>query len=104
MSRRAGKPRRSPRGGSCWRRWPAARRSSGSISSTSGARPLRSEPIAALAAGVVTPLGPDLDAFWSGLLGGGHALTAIERFATDDLRVGRGGEIKKIPAVAGGIR
>jgi len=53
---------------------------------------------------VVTPLGPDLDSFWSGLLGGGHALTAIERFATDDLRVGRGGEIKKIPAVAGGIR
>jgi len=53
---------------------------------------------------VVTPLGPDLDSFWSGLLGGGHALTAIERFATDDLRVGRGGEIKKIPAVASGIR
>jgi 3-oxoacyl-(acyl-carrier-protein) synthase len=53
---------------------------------------------------VVTPLGPELDSFWSGLLGGGHALTAIERFATDDLRVGRGGEIKKIPAVASGIR
>ena len=53
---------------------------------------------------MVTPLGPDLDSFWSGLLGGGHALTAIERFATDDLRVGRGGEIKKIPAVAGAIR
>ena len=53
---------------------------------------------------MVTPLGPDLDSFWSGLLGGGHALTAIERFATDDLRVGRGGEIKKIPAVASGIR
>jgi len=54
---------------------------------------------------VVTPLGPDLDSFWSGLLGGGgDALTAIERFRTDDLRVGRGGEIKKIPAVASGIR
>jgi 3-oxoacyl-(acyl-carrier-protein) synthase len=53
---------------------------------------------------VVTPLGPDLDAFWSGLLGGGDALTAIERFATDDLRVGRGGEIKKIPAVASHVR
>jgi len=57
-----------------------------------------------LAAGVVTPIGLDLDAFWSGLLGGGNALTAIERFRTDDLRVGRGGEIKKLPAVANGIR
>jgi 3-oxoacyl-[acyl-carrier-protein] synthase II len=53
---------------------------------------------------VVTPIGPDLDAFWSGLLGGGDALTPIERFRTDDLRVGRGGEIKKVPAVAAGIR
>lgn len=53
---------------------------------------------------MVTPLGPDLDSFWSGLLGGGDVLTAIERFRTDDLRVGRGGEIKKVPAVASGIR
>ena len=53
---------------------------------------------------MVTPLGPDLDAFWSGLLGGGDALTTIERFRTDDLRVGRGGEIKKLPAAASGIR
>jgi 3-oxoacyl-(acyl-carrier-protein) synthase len=57
-----------------------------------------------LAAGVVTPIGAELDAFWSGLLGGGDALTAIERFPTDDLRVGRGGEIKKVPAVAAAIR
>jgi 3-oxoacyl-(acyl-carrier-protein) synthase len=60
--------------------------------------------VAVLAAGVVTPLGPDLDSFWSGLLGGGDALTPIERFRTDDLRVGRGGEIKKLPAVATGVR
>ena len=60
--------------------------------------------MAVLAAGVVTPLGPDLDSFWSGLLGGGDALTPIERFRTDDLRVGRGGEIKKLPAVATGVR
>ena len=53
---------------------------------------------------MVTPLGPDLDSFWSALLAGGDALTAIERFRTDDLRVGRGGEIKKIPAVAGAVR
>jgi len=65
---------------------------------------LHPEPVAVLAAGVVTPLGLDLDTFWSGLLGGGDALTAIERFRTDDLRVGRGGEIKKLPAVAAGLR
>jgi 3-oxoacyl-[acyl-carrier-protein] synthase II len=60
--------------------------------------------VAVVAAGVVTPIGHDLDAFWSGLLSGGDALTPIERFRTDDLRVGRGGEIKKIPAIAAGIR
>ena len=65
---------------------------------------LHPEPVAVLAAGVVTPLGLDLDTFWSGLIGGGDALTAIERFRTDDLRVGRGGEIKKLPAVAAGVR
>jgi 3-oxoacyl-[acyl-carrier-protein] synthase II len=60
--------------------------------------------VAVLAAGAVTPLGPDLDAFWSGLVDGADALTAIERFRTDDLRVGRGGEIKKLPTVAAGVR
>ena len=53
---------------------------------------------------MVTPIGPDLDSFWSGLLAGGDALTPIERFRTDDLRVGRGGEIKKVPAVAAAVR
>jgi 3-oxoacyl-(acyl-carrier-protein) synthase len=57
-----------------------------------------------LAAGVVTPIGPDLDAFWSGLLAGDEGLSAIERFPVADLKVGRGGEIKKLPAVAQGIR
>jgi 3-oxoacyl-(acyl-carrier-protein) synthase len=57
-----------------------------------------------VAAGVVTPIGPDLDAFWSGLLAGADGLSAIERFATADLRVGRGGEIKKVPAAGLGIR
>jgi 3-oxoacyl-[acyl-carrier-protein] synthase II len=53
---------------------------------------------------VATPIGLDLDAFWSGLLAGADGLSAIERFATADLRVGRGGEIKKLPPVALGIR
>jgi 3-oxoacyl-[acyl-carrier-protein] synthase II len=53
---------------------------------------------------VATPIGPDLDAFWSGLLAGSDGLSAIERFPTDDRRVGRAGEIKKLPAVALGIR
>ncbi len=53
---------------------------------------------------MATPVGLDLDAFWSGLLAGADGISAIERFATADLRVGRGGEIKKLPPVALGIR
>jgi 3-oxoacyl-[acyl-carrier-protein] synthase II len=45
---------------------------------------------------VVTPIGHDLDAFWSGLVTGADGISAIERFAVADLRVGRGGEIKKL--------
>jgi len=63
-----------------------------------GASPLRPEPVAILAAGVVTPIGDDLDAFWSGLLTGANGISTIERFAVSDLRVGRGGEIKKLPS------
>jgi 3-oxoacyl-(acyl-carrier-protein) synthase len=66
--------------------------------------PLRAEPVAILAGGVATPIGLDVDAFWSGLLAGGDGVSAIERFPTGDLRVGRGGEIKKLPPVALGIR
>ena len=57
-----------------------------------------------VAAGVATPVGLDLDAFWSGLLAGSDGLSAIERFPVGDLRVGRGGEIKKLPPVAAGVR
>ena len=52
------------------------------------------------AAGVVTPIGGDLDTFWSGLLTGADGIAAIERFPVGDLRVGRGGEIKKLPPAA----
>jgi len=60
--------------------------------------------VAIVAGGVATPIGLDLDAFWSGLLAGADGLSTIERFPTADLRVGRGGEIKKLPPVALGIR
>jgi len=60
--------------------------------------------VAIVAAGVVTPIGLDLDAFWSGLLAGADGLSRIERFPTDELRVRRGGEIKKLPPVALSIR
>jgi 3-oxoacyl-[acyl-carrier-protein] synthase II len=68
----------------------------------SGAALLGAEPVAILAAGVVTPIGADLDAFWLGLLDGSDGISTIERFRVDDLRVGRGGEIKKLrtPRVA----
>ena len=58
---------------------------------------LRAEPVTIVAAGVVTPIGSDLDAFWSGLLTGVDGISTIERFRVDDLRVARGGEIKKLP-------
>jgi len=50
----------------------------------------------------VTPLGADLDAFWSGLVTGSDGISMIERFRVDDLRVGRGGEIKKLRALPHG--
>lgn len=56
---------------------------------------LRTEPVAIVAAGVVTPIG-DVDAFWSGLVTGTDAISRIERFPVDDLRVRLGGEIKKL--------
>jgi len=55
------------------------------------------EPVTIVAAGVVTPVGGDLEAFWSGLLTGADGITTIERFRVDDLKVPRGGEIKKLP-------
>src|SRR5207253_9908694 len=59
------------------------------------------DPVVVLAAGVVTPIGTDLDTFWSALLEGRDGVSAIERFRVDDLRVGRGGEIKRVPVVHG---
>jgi 3-oxoacyl-[acyl-carrier-protein] synthase II len=57
-----------------------------------------------VAAGVVSPIGQDLDAFWSGLLTGADGISLIERFPVADLRVGRGGEIKKLrPPARGGV-
>jgi 3-oxoacyl-[acyl-carrier-protein] synthase II len=55
-------------------------------------------PVAVVAAGVATPLGLDLDTFWSALCTGVDGISGIERFPIDDLRVGRGGEIKKFRA------
>ena len=57
-----------------------------------------------VAGGVATPIGLDLETFWSGLLAGVDGLSTIERFSTVDLKIGRGGEIKKLPPVALGIR
>src|SRR5881296_2702628 len=59
---------------------------------------VRPEPVAIVAAGVVTPIGGDLDAFWTGLLTGASGISTIERFPVGDLRVQRGGEIKKLPS------
>lgn len=57
---------------------------------------ITTERIAVSAAGVVTPIGQDLDSFWSALLTGADGISQIERFPVADLRVGQGGEIKKL--------
>jgi 3-oxoacyl-[acyl-carrier-protein] synthase II len=55
------------------------------------------EPVAVTGAGVVTPIGHDLDTFWDGLVTGVSGIGEIEGFPVADLRVTRGGEIKKLP-------
>jgi 3-oxoacyl-(acyl-carrier-protein) synthase len=62
-----------------------------------GTRPVTTpERVAIVAAGVVTPIGQDLEAFWSALVTGASGISQIERVEVADLRVQRGGEIKKI--------
>lgn len=56
----------------------------------------RVSPIAISGAGVVTAIGQDLDGFWVGLVTGASGISEIERFPVADLRVTRGGEIKKL--------
>jgi 3-oxoacyl-[acyl-carrier-protein] synthase II len=65
---------------------------------------MSAEPVRLVAAGAVTPFGADLDAFWSGLITGSDGISMIERFPVDDLRVGRGGEIKKLRPLPGARR
>ncbi|HEV8440829.1 MAG TPA: beta-ketoacyl-[acyl-carrier-protein] synthase family protein [Methylomirabilota bacterium] len=57
------------------------------------------EPVAIIAAGVVTPIGQDVEAFWSSLVTGASGISQIERFPVADMRVGRGGEIKKLTRI-----
>ena len=54
------------------------------------------ERVVIAAAGVVTPIGQDLEAFWSSLVTGASGISQIERVRVDDLRVQRGGEVKKL--------
>src|SRR5262249_35108273 len=62
--------------------------------------------VAITGAGVITAVGQDLDAFWAGLVTGVSGITEIEGFPVSDLRVTRGGEVKKprrdIPASPSG--
>jgi 3-oxoacyl-(acyl-carrier-protein) synthase len=54
------------------------------------------ERVALAAAGVITPIGQDLEAFWSALVTGASGISQIERVPVADLRVQRGGEVKKL--------
>lgn len=56
----------------------------------------KSDRIAITGMGVVSPVGQGVPAFWSSLIGGISGISAIERFDTSDMRVGRGGEIKRL--------
>jgi len=62
------------------------------------------EPIAITAAGVVTPIGQDVEAFWSSLATGASGISPIERFPVADLRVGHGGEVKKLTRITSWTR
>jgi 3-oxoacyl-(acyl-carrier-protein) synthase len=57
------------------------------------------ERVAVVAAGVVTPIGQDLEEFWSSLVTGASGISQIERVRVADLRVQRGGEVKKLGRV-----
>ncbi|PYO26562.1 MAG: hypothetical protein DMD86_19565 [Candidatus Rokuibacteriota bacterium] len=59
---------------------------SGSTSSTSGVESTVREPVSITGAGVVTPIGQDLDSFWAGLVTGVSGIGEIERFPVGDLR------------------
>jgi len=54
------------------------------------------ERVSLVAAGVVTPIGQDLEGFWSALVTGASGISQIERVPVADLRVQRGGEVKKM--------
>ena len=64
---------------------------------TSGTTPSsRNDRIAITGIGVVSPIGQGVAAYWSSLRDGVSGITPITRFPVDDLRVGRGGEIKAL--------
>lgn len=60
---------------------------------------LRPERIAIVGAGVVTPIGQDVESFWLSLVTGVAGISTVERFPVADLRVRRGGEIKKLTRI-----
>jgi 3-oxoacyl-[acyl-carrier-protein] synthase II len=67
-----------------------------------GPRGARAEPVAITGAGVVSPIGHGLDAFWTGLVAGRSGIGDIARVPVADLRVRRGGEVRELPPAAGG--
>lgn len=58
-----------------------------------------SERIAITGMGVVSPIGQGVEAFWAALVNGVSGISTIEHFATEDLRVRRGGEVKQLRAL-----
>lgn len=52
--------------------------------------------IAITGMGVVSPIGQDVETYWSSLINGTCGISAIERFSTEGMRVKSGGEIKAL--------
>lgn len=52
--------------------------------------------IAITGMGVVSPIGQDLETYWSSLVSGSCGISVIERFSTEGMRVKSGGEIKTL--------
>jgi len=58
--------------------------------------PQPADRIAITGMGVVSPIGQDVETYWSGLVNGRCGISSIERFSTEGMRVNSGGEIKTL--------
>ena len=63
--------------------------------------PQSADRIAITGMGVVSPIGQDVETYWSSLVNGQCGISLIERFSTEGMRVKSGGEIKTLRDLTG---